>query len=151
MTRGAVPVRDAGAAVVEFVMVITMLLVLLFGALQVAAVFYVRSVTGAAAADGARLAASAGGGADRGAARANELIARGLGQGMAGRIRCDGGEGRLGASGEADGAAGSQVYGGVVTSWVRCRGSIRSVFLPVGGLAGISVTGEAVRETQPAS
>ena len=58
---------DQGAAVIEFVMMIVLLVLVLFGVLQVAVYCYARNIVAAAAADGARYAASLG--VDPGAGR----------------------------------------------------------------------------------
>ena len=46
------PSGDRGSAIVEFSLITVLLLMLLFVVLQVAALYYVRSVAGASAADG---------------------------------------------------------------------------------------------------
>ena len=71
---------DTGAAVVDFVLVGSLLTLLFLAVLQVGIDFYVRNVLAAAAADGARYAANADvGDAQAGADRANELIRSSLG------------------------------------------------------------------------
>src|SRR5690348_11515261 len=75
---------DGGAAVVDFVLVGSLLTLLFLAVLQVAVDFYVRNVLEAAAADGARYAANADvGSAQAGADRANDLIRSSLGAGYA--------------------------------------------------------------------
>ena len=61
--------RDDGAAVVEFVLVSVLLVLLLFGVLQVGVYFYARNIVAASAADAARYAAAAGVDPDAGAGR----------------------------------------------------------------------------------
>jgi hypothetical protein len=124
---------DRGSAVVEFCLMSVLLVMLLFAVVQVAAVFYVRSVASAAAADGARYAANAGVPAQAGGERAAALLSQALSPGMARRLPCEGG---LVAE------AGS----GVVTAEVRCRGTIRSVFLPVGALVTVDVSGQSLKD-----
>ncbi len=124
---------DAGTAIVEFVMVSVLLVLLLFGVMQIGAVFYVGNVVAASAADGARYAAGADVGVGEGGRRAEGLIRRGL-SGSAGRdIRCT-------ASVVADDASGLQL------TRVECRGRIRSIVLPVGRFVEIDVVARAVKE-----
>lgn len=118
---------------VEFCLMSVLLVMLLFAVVQVAAVFYVRSVASAAAADGARYAANAGVPAQAGGERAAALLSQALSPGMARRLPCAGG---LVAE------AGS----GLVTAEVRCRGTIRSVFLPVGALVTVDVSGQSLKD-----
>ncbi len=66
---------EAGAAVVDFVLVMIVLLPLVLGILQLALVLHVRNTLIAAASDGARLAATADRGPDDGARRTREEIA----------------------------------------------------------------------------
>ena len=110
-----------------------LLVMLLFAVIQVAALFYVRSVTASAAADGARYAANAGVPPQAGGERAAALLAQALGSGMARRLPCAGG---LVAE------AGS----GLVTAEVRCQGTIRSVFLPIGALLKVDVSGQSLKD-----
>lgn len=124
---------DRGSSVVEFALISVLLVFLLFAVLQVAAVFYVRSVVAAAAADGARYAANAGVDPISGGPRASTLIGRGLGAGMARRLPCAGGQ-------LIDAAS------GLVTAEVRCQGRIRSVFVPVGALVSINVSGQSLKD-----
>lgn len=126
-------IDDRGSAVVEFCLMSVLLVMLLFAVLQVAAVFYVRSVASAAAADGARYAANAGVPAQAGAERAAALLAQALSPGTARRLPCAGG---LVAE---DGS-------GLVTAEVRCRGTIRSVFLPIGALVTVDVSGQSLKD-----
>lgn len=114
-------------------MISVLLVFLLFAVLQVAAVFYVRSVVAAAAADGARYAANASVDPAAGGPRASTLIGRGLGTGMARRLPCTGGQ-------VIDPAS------GLVTAEVRCQGRIRSVFVPIGALVNIDVSGQSLKD-----
>lgn len=124
---------DRGSAVVEFSLISILLLMLLFAVLQVAALFYVRSVAAAAAADGARYAANADVGPAEGARRASELIGRGLGSQMAARLPC---------TGEVvpDPASSMRV------SRVHCQGEIRSLLLPLGAFVQVRVTGQSLKD-----
>lgn len=113
-------------------MVSVLLVFLLFGVLQVAAIFYVRSVVGAAASDGARFSANAGVDPEDGGVRASGVVAEGIGSRLAGQVPCSGtliGEGA-----------------GLQATRVRCVGRIRSIFLPIGAFVTIDVTGQSLRE-----
>ena len=82
---------DAGAAVVDFVLMSVLLLFLLFAVLQVAVFFYARNVAAASAADAARFAAAEGVDPRSGAARASGLIREGLDDADASGIHCTSG------------------------------------------------------------
>ena len=123
---------DRGAAVVEFSLITVLLLMLLFAVLQVAALYYVRSVAGAAAADGARYAANADLRPADGARRASEQINHGLGSAMAGRLPCTG---EL-----VPDPSGLQI------ARVSCQGRIRSLLLPLGAFVQIRVSGQSFKD-----
>jgi Flp pilus assembly protein TadG len=123
---------DRGSSVVEFVLVSTLLLLLLFGVMQAGLYLYARNVAAAAAADGARYAASAGMPADAGSERSTGLIGSALHRASAG-IHCDGRFSRD-----------EQSRLDVVT--VRCSGRLRSIFAPLGAWLPIDVSGSALRE-----
>ncbi|MEO7261763.1 MAG: TadE/TadG family type IV pilus assembly protein [Jatrophihabitantaceae bacterium] len=125
--------EDRGSAVVEFCLMSVLLVMLLFAVVQVAALFYIRSVAASAAADGARYAANAGVPPQAGAERATALLAQALSPGMARRLPC---------AADLVAEAGS----GLVTAEVRCRGTIRSVFLPIGGLVRVEVSGQSLKD-----
>lgn len=80
MTRAALPRRrsESGAAVVEFVGVLTLLLLLFLVVFQLGLVLHIRNVMAAAAAEGARYAANADRTEAEGAERAREAVATGL-------------------------------------------------------------------------
>ena len=118
---------------VEFALVSVLLVLLLFAVLQVALYFYVRTISAASAADGARYASVAGRPDSDGGHRAAQLLAQGASVGVARGISCQGVRDR-------DAASGYQV-----TS-VRCHGHIRSVFAPLGGLIGIDVAAHSLKE-----
>jgi hypothetical protein len=124
---------DCGSSVVEFVMISSLLVLLLFAVLQVAALFYVRSVVGAATADAARYAANSGIDSRSGGARAALLIRDGLGPGMARQLQCE-------ALETADPASGLSVV------QVGCRGRMRSLLLPVAGLVTVSASSRSLKE-----
>lgn len=116
-------------------MVSVLLLMLLFGVLQVAAVFYIRNIVAASAADGARYAAGADVATAEGAPRASDLIRRGLSDSAAREIRCQAAQVAYGDS-------------GLQLTRVECRGRIRSLFVPVGRFISIDIVGRAVKEGQ---
>src|SRR3954454_15110634 len=80
-----------GAAVVDFVLISTLLVFLLFGVLQVAVYFYARNVAAASAADAARYAAAEGVSPSAGATRASGLIRQGLDDADASGLHCTSG------------------------------------------------------------
>jgi hypothetical protein len=125
--------EDRGSAVVEFCLMSVLLLMLLFAVVQVAALFYVRSVAASAAADGARYAANAGVPPQAGGERATALLGQGLGPGMARQLPCVGG-------------LAEEAGSGLVTAEVRCRGTISSVFLPIGALMSVDVSGQSLKD-----
>ncbi|MDQ1738539.1 MAG: hypothetical protein QOE53_191 [Pseudonocardiales bacterium] len=110
-----------------------LLVMLLFAVVQVAALFYVRSVAASAAADGARYAANAGVSPQAGGERATALLGRALSPALARGLPCSGG-----VTVEAD--------SGLAVAEVRCRGTIRSVFLPIGGLVTVDVSGQSLKD-----
>lgn len=124
---------DEGSAIAEFALMTVLLVFLLFAVLQVAALFFVRSVVSSAASDGARLGATVGSSPDDGARRASELISSGLSSSMALHLPCSG-------SVTVDGPTGLQM------ARVRCAGTIRSVFVPIGALVHVDVTAGSLRE-----
>lgn len=71
---------ERGAAVVDFVLVLLVLLPLVLGILQLALVLHVRNTLASAAAEGARHAAVAGSSAPAGQAKVDELIDGALSQ-----------------------------------------------------------------------
>ena len=66
--------NESGAAVVDFVLVLLVLLPLVIGILQLALVLHVRNTLASAAAEGARHAAVAGSSATAGHAKVQELV-----------------------------------------------------------------------------
>jgi Flp pilus assembly protein TadG len=120
--------RERGAAVVDFVLVLVVLVPLVLGILQVALVMQVRNTLAAAASEGARVAAAADRGPGDGAAATREQI----GDAIAGRYAEDVSV----RSVSIDGAAAVEVV-------VRAR-------VPALGLGGpsieVEVAGRAVEE-----
>ena len=124
---------DAGAAVVEFVLMTLLLVLLLFAVLQVAVYVYARNIVGASAAAGARYGASAGVDPDSASAKAMTLIGSGLPGGAARRITCTA-------------AQSTDTESGVRVVQVRCDGSLRMVLLPFAMPARIHMSSSAVKE-----
>ncbi len=120
--------RERGAAVVDFVLVLVVLVPLVLGILQVALVLHVRNTLAAAASDGARVAATADRGPDDGVAATREQI----GDAIAGRYAEEVSVRPV----SIDGAPGVEIT-------VRAR-------IPALGLGGpaieVSVSGRAVEE-----
>lgn len=110
-----------------------LLVMLLFAVMQVAALFYVESVAASAAADGARYAANAGVPAQAGGERATLLLGRALSPGMARGLPCTG-------------ALVAEAGSGLTAAEVRCHGTIRSVFLPIGALLRVDVSGQSLKD-----
>ena len=117
----------------EFVLVSTLLVFLLFGVLQVAVYFYARNVAAASAADAARYAAAEGVAPGAGAGRALRLIHDGLDEPDAAGLRCTSGLDRDAVSGAA------------VTT-VHCSGHIRLLFSPLRMPLTIDVHSSVLRE-----
>jgi Flp pilus assembly protein TadG len=129
-------VDDGGAAVVDFVLISTLLVFLLFGVLQVAVYFYARNVAAASAADAARYAAAEGVAPGWGAARATKLIHQGLDEADAAGLRCTSVLGRDEAS-------------GLPVTTVHCQGRIRLLFSPLKMPLTIDVRSSVLREGRP--
>jgi Flp pilus assembly protein TadG len=122
---------DAGASVVEFVLVGALLLFVAFGVLQVGLVLHARNVLAADAAEGARHAASLTVPVDSGAAVATNLAERSV-PGLAPGLSC----------------TARQTTGpdGLAIAEVTCDAQLRLAFLPVGAVH-VSVTGRSLKET----
>ena len=114
-------------------MITVLLVFLLFAVIQVAAVFYVRNVVAASAADGARFGAAAGAQPDAGSARASRLISSGLSSAMSRQVPCS-------SVVERDGGSGLSVVK------VECTGRIRSILLPFAALTTIHVVAHSLQE-----
>jgi Flp pilus assembly protein TadG len=124
---------DAGSAVTEFVMVSVLLIFLVFAVLQVAILFYVRNIVAASAAAGARYAAGSDVDPATGGERATGRIDRALSSTGARDVPCAG-------------TIGVDPGSGLRTTVVRCQGTIRSIFLPLGAFVRIDVSGQALTE-----
>jgi Flp pilus assembly protein TadG len=127
---------ESGAAVVEFVLMSVLLVVLLFGVLQVAVYFYARTVVAASAADAARYAAAETVDARAGGPRAEQLFRAGLDAVDASAISCTGAPARDPAS-------------GLATSTVHCAGRVRALFLPIALPLTIDVRASVLKESVP--
>lgn len=136
--RPAEPVDrvDAGAAVIDFVLMSILLIILLFGVLQVAVYFYARNVAAASVADAARYAAAEGIDPAQGGRRAGMLIHDGLPDADANAISCTGRPGRDAKS-------------GLAVTTVHCAGRIRLLFSPLKMPLTIDVRSSVLREGRP--
>jgi Flp pilus assembly protein TadG len=123
--------RERGAAVVEFVLIMTLLVPLVLGIAQVALVLHVRNTLAAAASEGARASAPLGASPGDGAARTRSMIRAALDDRYASDVRS--------SWTTVAGLPGAEVE-------VRAR-------VPALGLFGLSVPvtvrGHAVREVAP--
>jgi Flp pilus assembly protein TadG len=127
---------DGGAAVVDFVLISTLLVFLLFGVLQVAVYFYARNVAAASGAHAPRYAAAEGVAPSSGAARASTLIRQGLDDADAAGLSCTSVLGRDDTS-------------GLAVTTVRCHGRIRLLFSPLRMPLTIDVRSSVLREGAP--
>jgi Flp pilus assembly protein TadG len=121
---------DAGASVVEFVLVGALLLFVAFGVLAVGLVLHARNVLAADAAEGARQAASLAVPISSGASVAKDLARRSV-PGLAPGMTC-----------RAQETAGPD---GLTVAEVICDARLRLAFLPVGEIH-VSVTGRSLKE-----
>ncbi|WP_157734199.1 MULTISPECIES: TadE/TadG family type IV pilus assembly protein [Frankia] len=124
------PPGDEGSAVVEFILVGTLLLFLFLGILQVGLILHIRNTLAADAAEGARHAANLGVPAADGGPYAQALIARTI-------------------PGRADTVCtGTDVEGpgGTPLVQVTCKVAVPLVLVPLGDGVTITVTGHAVKE-----
>jgi Flp pilus assembly protein TadG len=129
--KWAPPWRDeAGAAVVDFVLVGALLLFVTFGVIQVGLVLHARNVLASDAAEGARHAASLSVPVSSGAAVAEDLARRSV-SGAAKGLTC--------TSREAMGA------GGLELAEVTCVADLHLTFVPMGSIR-LSVTGRSIKE-----
>lgn len=121
---------EAGAAVVEFVLVGALLLFVAFGVIQVALVLHARNVLASDAAEGARHAASLGVAVSAGGPYATELARRSV-PGAAGKLSC--------VSRTAPGRD------GLLLAEVTCVADLHPAFVPMGSIH-VSVTGRSIKE-----
>jgi Flp pilus assembly protein TadG len=125
---------DTGAAVVEFVLISVLLIMLLFGVVQVGVYFYARNIVAASAADAARYAAAAGVPASAGGPRAEQLIASGLGFRLSRDISCRSGFDVSGAD-------------HLPVTTVHCTGHVRALFVGIDVPLRIDTTASALKES----
>ena len=123
---------DRGSSVVDFVLMSTLLVLLLFGVMQVGMYMYARTITAAAAADGARYGASSGMSYDAAGRRADAVLRSGLHTAASGLV--------------CSSTFGTDAASGLAVTTVRCSGHVRSVLVPLGTWLGIDVTASALRE-----
>jgi Flp pilus assembly protein TadG len=123
---------DRGSAVVDFVMVSTLIVGLLLAVLQAAVYVHVRNVVTASAQEGARYAANADVDSAAGAARTVQVVARATSTQTAEGLACTSAE-------EVDAS-------GLTLVVVRCSGSVTSLLAVLGNLLPLEVTGRAVKE-----
>jgi Flp pilus assembly protein TadG len=126
-----VAVRDRGAAVVEFVLVMVLLVPLVLGIAQVALVLHVRNTLAAAASEGARASSPLGATPADGAERARSMIRAALDDRYAERVTS--------AWTTVGGLPGAEVQ-------VRTRVPTLGMFGPS---VPLTVTGHAIREVEP--
>ena len=122
---------DKGAAVAEFVLVMTLLVPLVLGIAQVGLVLHVRNTATAAASEGARAAAPIEATSADGAARTRDIIRQSLDDRYADDV-----------------TAGYAVRGGVETAEVTVRARVPALGL-FGPSVGFTVRGHAVRDVEP--
>jgi Flp pilus assembly protein TadG len=123
---------ERGSAVVEFVMVSTLIVALLLAVLQVAVYVHVRNVVTASAQAGARYAANADVDSAAGAGRTVEVVARTTSVRTAQGLACTSAE-------EVDAS-------GLTLVVVRCSGAVPSLLAVLGDLLPLEVTGRAVKD-----
>ncbi|TAM81168.1 MAG: pilus assembly protein [Jatrophihabitans sp.] len=127
---------DRGAGVVEFVLISVLLVLLLFGLLQVGLWFYVRSVAASAAADAARYAATRSGDLQSVADRARQLVIQGSSTSIANELPC------TASSGSAS---------GLPTVTVRCSGELKMLLIPFDIPVRLSVQSSTLLEDSAGS
>ena len=128
------PDGDGGAAVVDFVLMSVLLIMLLFGVLQVAVYFYARNVAAASAADAARYASTTGVPDGAGKARAELLIRQGLDSRDASAITC---------------TSRRVARYGLPATEVTCSGDVPLFFSPLRSPLSITVHSSVLKEQRP--
>ncbi|AWB92990.1 TadE family protein [Aeromicrobium chenweiae] len=123
--------RDRGAAVVDFVLIMVLLVPLVLGIAQVALVLHVRNTLAAAASEGARSAAPLGATPADGVERTRTMIRRALDDRYADDV-----------------AASLTTIGGVPGAEVEVRAKVPALGL-FGPAVSVTVRGHAVREVEP--
>lgn len=120
--------RERGAAVVDFVLIMVLIIPIVLGVIQVGLVMHVRNTLSAAASESARAAAVVDGSPAGGAQRTRELIRTAIADRYAGRI-----------------TAGYETVGGMPGTVVRVVADVPALGLFGPGVT-VSVEGHAVRE-----
>jgi Flp pilus assembly protein TadG len=123
--------RDAGAAVVDFVLVSVVLLTVFLGVVQLGVALHVRNTLVAAAAEGARYGANADRSAADGEQRTRELVTTSLSSGLVQEV-----------------AAGYEDVAGTSTVVVEIRARLPLVGM-LGPARGLVVRGHAFAEAPP--
>jgi Flp pilus assembly protein TadG len=121
------PRGDAGAALVESLLVTILVVACLLGVLQIGLYLHIRNVAAASAAEGARLAANADADPADGADRAESTLVGALGERTGGRFRC--------ATSAPD-----------ATVEVRCTAALPVFFLPGVDVLPVDVAAHALDE-----
>lgn len=122
---------ERGAAVVDFVLIMVLLIPIVLGVIQVGLVMHVRNTLSAAASEGARAAAVIDGGPSVGVERTRTLIRAAIADKYAERV-----------------TAGFVLVGGVPGTVVRVQAEVPALGLFGPGVS-IDVEGHAVREDLP--
>lgn len=122
---------ERGAAVVDFVLIMVLLIPIVLGVIQVGLVMHVRNTLSAAASEGARAAAVIDGGPSVGVERTRTLIRAAIADKYAERV-----------------TAGFVLVGGVPGTVVRVQAEVPALGLFGPGVS-IDVQGHAVREDLP--
>ncbi|MDQ3156772.1 MAG: pilus assembly protein [Actinomycetota bacterium] len=125
------PRTERGAAVVDFVLIMVLLIPIVLGVMQVALVMHVRNTISAAASEGARAAAVVDGDPSFGAQRTRTLIRAAIADKYADHV-----------------SAGFGQVGGVPGTVVRVHAEVPALGLFGPGFS-LSVEGHAVREDLP--
>jgi Flp pilus assembly protein TadG len=125
------PRSERGAAVVDFVLIMVLLIPIVLGVIQVGLVMHVRNTLSAAASEGARAAAVVDGDPAVGAARTRAMIRAAIADRYADRV-----------------TAGYALVGGVPGTIVRVQADVPALGL-FGPAISLSVEGHAVREDPP--
>lgn len=125
------PHHERGAAVAEFVLVMTLLVPLVLGIAQVALVMHVRTTATAAASEGARAAAPIDAAPSAAVERTRQIIVDSLDDRYASDI-----------------SAGYTIVDGIETTQVVVRGEVPALGL-FGPSVGFEATGHAVRALEP--
>lgn len=117
-------------------MVSVLLVLLLFGVLQVGVYFYARNIVSASAADAARFAAAYASSPALGGPRAEQLIRAALPSGAAADVHCIS-------------ESGTDASAGLAVVRVHCTGRVRALFVPVDIPLRMDFTSSALREERP--